>query len=141
MLHFIAPLNILLDKHLLYRITDFHPECLIVGGGWRGPLAEMTLRLTRFWCRRIDEFEVLGIDQVRRLVAMGISEDKIRSPEGYCRVDVGDVEGLVKKLQALERAVVAERKIRRFPESAACQVTRQDETDWKHGPSTADVVA
>ena len=78
MLHFIAPLNILIDKHLIYRITDFHPECLIVDGGWRGPLAEMVLRLTRFWRRRIDQFEVLGIDQARRLTAMGISEDRIR---------------------------------------------------------------
>jgi hypothetical protein len=78
MLHFIAPLNIMLDKHLIYRITDFHPECLIVDGGWRGPLAEMALRLTRFWRRRIDEFEVLGIDQARRLMTMGISEHKIR---------------------------------------------------------------
>jgi hypothetical protein len=65
MLHFIAPLNILLDRHLLYRITDFHPECLIVDGGWCGPLAEMALRLTRFWRQRIHEFEVLGIDQAR----------------------------------------------------------------------------
>src|SRR4051812_21429772 len=29
MLHFIAPLNVLLRKRLIYRITDFHPECLI----------------------------------------------------------------------------------------------------------------
>ena len=35
MLHFIAPLNLLLRKRLIYRITDFHPECLIAerGGG------------------------------------------------------------------------------------------------------------
>jgi hypothetical protein len=78
MLHFIAPLNVLLDKHLIYRITDFHPECLIVDGGWHGPLAEITLGLTRFWRRRIDEFEVLGIDQARRLTAMGIAADRIR---------------------------------------------------------------
>ena len=81
MLHFIAPLNILLDKHLIYRITDFHPECLILDGGWRGPLAEVALRLTRFWRRRIDQFEVLGIDQARRLTAMGISEQRINSSE------------------------------------------------------------
>src|SRR5215831_5330673 len=29
MLHFIAPLNLLLRKRLIYRIMDFHPECLI----------------------------------------------------------------------------------------------------------------
>jgi hypothetical protein len=32
-------------------------------------------------------------------------------PERYCRVDVGDVEALVKELRALELAVVAERKL------------------------------
>jgi hypothetical protein len=78
MLHFIAPLNVLLNKRLIYRITDFHPECLIVDGGWRGPLAEMALRLTRFWRRRVDQFEVLGVDQARRLMVMGIPEGRIR---------------------------------------------------------------
>jgi hypothetical protein len=28
-LHWIAPLGLLLRKRLVYRITDFHPECLI----------------------------------------------------------------------------------------------------------------
>jgi hypothetical protein len=78
MLHFIAPLNTLLRKHLICRTTDFHPECLIIDGGWRGPLASMALGLTRFWRRRIDEFEVLGVDQAQRLMAMGISKDTIR---------------------------------------------------------------
>ena len=36
--HFIAPLNILLKKHLIYRITDFHPECLIAEKGRQGLL-------------------------------------------------------------------------------------------------------
>jgi len=29
LLHWIAPLNVLLRKRLIYRITDFHPECLM----------------------------------------------------------------------------------------------------------------
>jgi hypothetical protein len=29
LLHWLAPLNLLLRKKLVYRITDFHPECLI----------------------------------------------------------------------------------------------------------------
>ena len=37
MLHFIAPLNVILKKHLIYRITDFHPECLIAERGRREP--------------------------------------------------------------------------------------------------------
>ena len=36
MLHFIAPLNLLLRKRLIYRITDFHPECLIAERGRSG---------------------------------------------------------------------------------------------------------
>ena len=36
MVHFIAPLNLLLRKTLIYRITDFHPECLIAERGRSG---------------------------------------------------------------------------------------------------------
>jgi hypothetical protein len=35
MLHFIAPLNALLRKRLIYRIMDFHPDCLIAELGSR----------------------------------------------------------------------------------------------------------
>jgi hypothetical protein len=78
MLHFIAPLNLLLRKRLIYRITDFHPECLIAERGRSGRILDLLLRLTRFWRRRIDEFEVLGIDQARRLAESGIAEGRIR---------------------------------------------------------------
>src|SRR5262249_43991231 len=33
MLHFIAPLNLIIRTKLIYRITDFHPECLIAERG------------------------------------------------------------------------------------------------------------
>ena len=36
MLHFIAPLNLLIRTKLIYRITDFHPECLIAERGQAG---------------------------------------------------------------------------------------------------------
>ena len=36
MLHFIAPLNLIIRKKLIYRITDFHPECLIAERGQAG---------------------------------------------------------------------------------------------------------
>jgi hypothetical protein len=78
MLHFIAPLNLLLRKRLIYRITDFHPECLIAERGRSGRILDLLLRLTRFWRRRIDEFEVLGVDQARRLAESGIAEGRIR---------------------------------------------------------------
>src|SRR6476646_8458706 len=33
LLHWIAPINLLLRKRLRYRVTDFHPECLIAARG------------------------------------------------------------------------------------------------------------
>jgi hypothetical protein len=77
MLHFIAPLNLLLRKRLIYRITDFHPECLIAERGRVGFLLRLLLGLTRFWRRRIEQFEVLGEDQRRRLVQSGIPKERI----------------------------------------------------------------
>ncbi len=78
MLQFIAPLNVLLRRKLIYRITDFHPECLIAERGRSNFALSLLLRLTWFWRRRIDSFEVLGNDQARRLVADGIDEARIR---------------------------------------------------------------
>jgi hypothetical protein len=77
MVHFIAPLNLLLRKRLIYRITDFHPECLMAERGARGRILSPLLRLTQFWRRRIDTFEVLGIDQARRLEDCGIAAGRI----------------------------------------------------------------
>jgi hypothetical protein len=77
MVHFIAPLNIFLRKRLIYRITDFHPECLIAERG-NSLVLNLLLGLTRFWRRRVDTFEVLGVDQARRLAESGIGEDRIR---------------------------------------------------------------
>ena len=78
MVHFIAPLNLVLRKTLIYRITDFHPECLIAERGRSGFILTLLLRLTRFWRRRVDAFEVLGLDQARRLVDSGVGEERIR---------------------------------------------------------------
>ena len=78
MLHFIAPLNILLRKRLIYRIMDFHPECLIAERGRSGLLLRYLLRLTNFWRGRVDTFEVLGLDQARRLSDIGIAKERIR---------------------------------------------------------------
>jgi hypothetical protein len=78
MVHFIAPLNVLLRKKLIYRITDFHPECLIAERGRDGPVLRLLLLLTRFWRHRVDSFEVLGLDQARRLAENGIPEARVR---------------------------------------------------------------
>jgi hypothetical protein len=78
LLHFIAPLKLIIKAELIYRITDFYPECLIAERGHAGLLINVLLRLTWFWRRRVDMFEVLGLDQARRLANMGIPEDRIR---------------------------------------------------------------
>ena len=77
LIQLLVPLNLLLRKRLTYRITDFHPECL---------MAELErvpawLRLFHRWTvalrRRVDRFEVLGEDQRRRLLALGIPAERI----------------------------------------------------------------
>jgi hypothetical protein len=77
LLHFIAPLNLIIRTKLIYRITDFHPECLIAERGQAGFLLNALLRLTQFWRRRVDMFEVLGLDQTRRLAGTGIPAERI----------------------------------------------------------------
>src|SRR5262245_40609451 len=77
LLHFIAPLNLIIRTKLIYRITDFHPECLVAERGHAGFLVNMLLYLTRFWRRQIDTFEVLGVDQARRVDGRGMPEERM----------------------------------------------------------------
>ena len=78
LLHWIAPLNLLLRKRLVYRITDFHPECLMAARNRRSWWLKLVYSLTLYWRRRIDQFEVLGEDQKVRLLDIGIAEERIR---------------------------------------------------------------
>jgi hypothetical protein len=77
-LHWIAPANLVLRKELIYRITDFHPECAIAQRGATGPLLGALYRLTLFWRRRVDRFEALGEDQIARLLEIGIARERIQ---------------------------------------------------------------
>lgn len=77
LIQFLAPLKPLLQGRLVYRITDFHPECLIAARERPSKGLELLRRLTNFWRRRIDAFEVLGHDQWRRLRAQGIADSRI----------------------------------------------------------------
>jgi hypothetical protein len=76
LLHWIAPLNLFLRKKLVYRITDFHPECLMAQQARPGLLLRLIYRLTLFWRRRVDAFEVLGHDQAKRLEEAGIPRER-----------------------------------------------------------------
>ena len=77
MLHFLVPLNVLLRKELVYRISDFHPECLMASLK-RIPLAlRLFYRLTVAWRKRVHHFEASGEDQLRRLREIGIPAERI----------------------------------------------------------------
>ena len=81
LLHFLVPLAALLRRRLTYRITDFHPECLIAErlaaarrpAWWLRAFHRLTVALRR----RVDRFEVLGEDQRRRLLDLGIPAQRI----------------------------------------------------------------
>ncbi len=77
LLHFIGPLNVLLRKTLVYRITDFYPECLIAEYARTPTALSWLLRLTMFWRKRVTRFEVLGEDQRRRLLESEIPAERI----------------------------------------------------------------
>jgi hypothetical protein len=77
LIHFLAPLKFLLKGRLVYRITDFHPECLMAAQDRPSRTLGALQRLTNFWRRRIDAFEVLGQDQRRRLREQGIADERI----------------------------------------------------------------
>jgi hypothetical protein len=67
LIHLLVPLKGLWRGRLVYRITDFHPECLIAAQKRPSLMLAMLLRVTNFWRRRVERFEVLGEDQIRRL--------------------------------------------------------------------------
>lgn len=89
LLHWLAPLNLLLRKKLIYRITDFHPECLIAQRGSAGIGLRLIYKLTLWWRRQVDEFEVLGIDQIKRLTDVGIPKERIRLSPNPSPVEIG----------------------------------------------------
>jgi hypothetical protein len=83
LLHFVVLANALLGKRLVYRITDFHPECLMAeladaSGRGRVPRALVAFhRLTVALRRRVDRFEVLGEDGRQRLLEIAIPPERI----------------------------------------------------------------
>lgn len=77
MIHLLAPLRFLWRGRLVYRITDFHPECVIAARSRPSRSLGLLLAVTNFWRRRIDGFEVLGVDQRRRLAAVGVADERI----------------------------------------------------------------
>lgn len=95
LIHLLVPLNLLLRKPLTYRITDFHPECLMAEMK-RVPLPlRLFHRWTVFLRRRVARFEVLGEDQRRRLLDLGIRPERIVLKRDPSPVEIpADVEPL-----------------------------------------------
>lgn len=83
LLHFIVPLNLWRRRRLVYRITDFHPECLIaewrVGGRTIPAWLRAIHTLTLYWRRRVGTIEVLGEDQAERLRQLGLAAVPLRT--------------------------------------------------------------
>jgi hypothetical protein len=77
LIHLLGPLNLLLNKRLTYRITDFHPECLMAELSRPSAALRLFFRWTVALRRRVDRFEVLGEDQRQRLLAIGIRPERI----------------------------------------------------------------
>src|SRR3954453_14147500 len=94
LIHLLGPLNLLLRRRLTYRITDFHPECLMAERAAQAAQSHSSVALRLFyrWTvalrRRIDRFEVLGEDQRGRLLAIGIPPEGIALKGDPSRVEI-----------------------------------------------------
>jgi hypothetical protein len=77
LLHFLVPLNLLLRKRLVYRITDFYPECIMAALGKRPWPLRLFYHWTCFLRRRVDRIQVLGHDQTVRLQETGVPAERI----------------------------------------------------------------
>lgn len=88
LIHFLVPANLFFGKRLTYRITDFHPECLMAElprvPAWLRAFHRLTVALRK----RVHGFEVLGQDQRRRLLDLGIPAEKIRLKRDPAPVEI-----------------------------------------------------
>jgi hypothetical protein len=89
LVHWLVPANLLWRRRLVYRISDFHPECLIAELGRAPWPLRLLLAWTRAMRRRVDRFEVLGEDQKRRLVASGVPAERIAVEPHASPVELG----------------------------------------------------
>ena len=110
LIHLLVPLNLFFRKPLTYRITDFHPECLMAE---MGPPENIPLplrlfhRWTVFLRRRVNRFEVLGEDQRTRLLAIGIRPERIVLKRDPSPVEIpADTEPLPTPEELRGRAVL-----------------------------------
>lgn len=77
LLFFVAAANLILGKHIVYRITDFYPE--VIAAAMSRPhlrlrLLEAMANLVR---KQVHTYEAIGVDMQARLVDKGISGERI----------------------------------------------------------------
>lgn len=106
LLHFVMPVARVAGLRTRYRITDFHPECLMALQEHPGWGLRMLSRLTNFWRRRVDVIEVLGDDQRRRLAGCGVEPRRIE-----LRRDPSPVDFRAETTRAPTPAGVAGRRV------------------------------
>lgn len=107
LIHLLVPANLLLRKRLTYRITDFHPECLIAEMGRVPASLRAFHRLTVRLRRGVHGFEVLGEDQRQRLLAIGIPAERIALKRDPSPVAIpADAEPLPRPAELGDRAVL-----------------------------------
>lgn len=77
LIFFLYPANLILRKKLIYRITDFYPECIIAALDRPSAALDVLRRATNVLRRRIDTFEAIGTDMTERLIACGVKGERI----------------------------------------------------------------
>lgn len=88
LIYFLAPINFVLRKRLVYRITDFYPECIAAALKGRSRFLGLAQKLTNFLRRRVTAFEVLGDDMRARLLACGVKPERITLRRDWSPVPV-----------------------------------------------------
>lgn len=89
LLYFVFAANLWLGKRLVYRITDFYPECIIAALDRRSLLLEVLRLVTNLLRRRIDAFEAIGEDLRRRLIDCGVDPNRIVLRRDVSPVTIG----------------------------------------------------
>jgi Glycosyl transferase 4-like domain len=92
LLHCLVPLNLLLRKRLVYRITDFYPEYIMAALGTQPWPLRLLYHWTCFLRRRVDQIQVLGYDQESRLRETGVPAERITLKRDRSLVPISGTE-------------------------------------------------
>lgn len=102
MLYFSFLAKILKGCRLIYRITDFYPEVVFAAWGRKPALLWPFERITWFLRGQVDEFQVLGEDQRRRLLAGGIDPKRMTLKRDVAPVSISADEAPARRPAELQ---------------------------------------